>query len=57
MAFTRFNYDKDRYERILHESTGAGRYHLTVPGPAHTHAVIDDPQVRLQKFAGNARSV
>ena len=57
MAFTRFNYDKDRVERILHESTGAGRYHLNVPGPAHTHRVIDDPQIRLQKFAGNARSV
>tara|TARA_B100000902_G_scaffold142769_1_gene140346 strand:+ start:164 stop:664 length:501 start_codon:yes stop_codon:yes gene_type:complete len=57
MAFTRFNYDKDRYERILHESTGAGRYHLNVPGPAHTHKVFDDPQIRLQKFAGNNRTV
>ncbi len=57
MAFTRFNYDKDRYERTLHESTGSGRYHLNVPGPAHTHTVFDDPQIRLQKFAGNGRTV
>jgi hypothetical protein len=57
MANTRYNYDDLRTKKILQESTGPGRYHLNVPGPFKTTCYMDDPQVRLQKFGGNNRSV
>ncbi len=57
MAFTRYNYDDLRTKKILQESTGLCRYMLNVPGPHKTTCYMDDPQVRLQKFGGNNRSV
>ena len=48
MAFTRFNYDKDRYERILHESTGRqlGRmsaYHTYLNRHLFTYMCLHTP--------------
>ena len=57
MAFTRYNYDDLRTKKILQESTGLCRYMLNVPGPHKTTCYMEDPQVRLQGFAGNNRLV
>ncbi len=57
MANTRYNYDDLRTKKILQESTGLCRYQLNVPGPFNTTCYIEDPQVRLQGFGGNNRSV
>ena len=51
--FTRYNYDDIRYKKYLEESTGVGKYHMNVPGPAHNHKYINDPYFRLEKFGAN----
>ncbi len=53
MAFTRYNYDDLRTEKILQESTGSCRYIMNVPGPSKNTEYISDPQIRLQGFAAN----
>ena len=57
MAFTRYNYDDLRTKKILQESTGLCRYQLNVPGPHKTTCFMEDPQVRLQGFGANNRTV
>ena len=51
MASTRFSNDKCRISKNLQESTGPGKYMLNVPGPNTNY--LDDPHIRMQKFAGN----
>jgi hypothetical protein len=57
MAFTRFNYDKCRTEKILEESTGPGRYMLNKPGWGNKPCFFDDPQIRMQGWGANLRKV
>ena len=57
MASTRFNYDDARIIKSLQQSTGAGRYMLNVPGPGNKVCFYNDPQVRMQKWGANLRSV
>ena len=57
MAFTRFNYDECITKKILQESTGPGRYMLNVPGNGCKPCLMADPQIRLQGWGANLRSV
>lgn len=57
MAFTRFNYDECRTKKILQESTGPGRYMLNKPGNGCDPCFMADPQIRLQGWGANLRSV
>ena len=57
MAFTRFNYDECRTKKILQESTGPGRYILNTPGNGCKPCFINDPQIRMQGWGANLRSV
>jgi len=57
MSFTRFNYDKCRTDKLLQESTGAGRYMLNVPGWGNKPCFFDDPQIRMQGWGANLRKV
>lgn len=57
MAFTRFNYDKCRTEKILQESTGPGRYILDRPGWGAKPCFFDDPHIRMQGWGANLRKV
>ena len=57
MAFTRFNYDKQRTAKILQESTGPGRYMLNVPGNGSAPCFFEDPHIRLQKWGANIPTV
>jgi hypothetical protein len=57
MASTRFNYDDARIIKSLQQSTGSGRYMLNVPGPGNKVCFYNDPQVRMQKWGANLRSV
>ena len=59
MAFTRFNYDKCRTQKLLQEATGPGRYQLNKPGVhgGAKPAFIADPHVRLQEWGANLRHV
>uniref|UniRef100_A0A6C0KIE3 Uncharacterized protein n=1 Tax=viral metagenome TaxID=1070528 RepID=A0A6C0KIE3_9ZZZZ len=57
MAFTRFNYDPCRTKKILQESTGPGRYLLNTPGNGCSPCFISDPQIRLERWGANLRSV
>lgn len=53
MAFTRFSYDSDRIKKQLQQSTDPGRFVLNVPGPGASVEFIEDPHIRLTKWAGN----
>ncbi len=53
MAFTRFNYDDCRTNKLLQESTGPGRWMLDVPGNGIAPLFIDDPHIRMQKWGNN----
>ena len=57
MAFTRFNYDKLRTEKLLQQATGPGRYMLNVPGNGLKPCFFEDPHIRLQKWGANLRHV
>jgi hypothetical protein len=57
MAFTRFNYDDCRTEKLLQESTGPGRYILNTPGWGDKPNFINDPQIRMQNWGANLRHV
>ena len=57
MAFTRFNYDDCRTKKKLQESTGPGRYSLNMPGNGSNPCFFNDPQIRVQKWGANLRSV
>jgi len=57
MAFTRFNYDDCRKKKKLQESTGPGRYSLNMPGNGSNPCFFNDPQIRVQKWGANLRSV
>lgn len=57
MAFTRFNYDDCRTEKLLQESTGPGRYMLDKPGWGSKPCFFDDPQIRMQEWGANLRNV
>lgn len=57
MASTRFNYDDARIIKNLQQATGTGRYMLNVPGPGSRVCFYDDPQVRMQGWGANLRSV
>ena len=53
MAFTRYKYDDCRTRKELQESTGQGRYVLNTPGWGASPSYIEDPQIRIQGWAGN----
>ena len=57
MAFTRYNYDKCRTQKKLQESSGPGRYMLDTPGQGLYLPMINDPQVRMQKWGANLMTV
>ena len=57
MAFTRFNYDNLRTEKLLQESTDPGRYMLNVPGNGNKPCFFEDPHIRLQKWGANVPDV
>ena len=57
MSFTRFNYDDCRTQKNLQQATGPGRYILNTPGWGAAPVTFDDPQIRMQKWAGNLRKV
>lgn len=53
MAFTRFHDDPCRKIKQLQQSTGPGRYNLSVPGNGSTPAFMADPHIIAQKWGGN----
>jgi len=53
MAFTRFHDDPCRKIKQLQQSTGVGRYHLSVPGNGDSPAFMSDPHIIAQKWGGN----
>lgn len=53
MAFTRFNYDNCRTQKILQESTDPGRWMIDVPGQGVAPMFINDPHIRMQKWGNN----
>jgi len=53
MAFTRAYDDKDRINNILDQDLNTSKYMLNVPGNGTKPYYINDPHIRLQKFAGN----
>ena len=57
MSFTRFNYDDARTKKNLQQSTGPGRYILNVPGNGVKLPMINDPQMRMQRWGANLRDV
>ena len=57
MAFTRFNYDTARTNKLLQESTGPGRYMLNTPGQGANPFYYEDPHIRLQGWGANLMSV
>ena len=57
MSFTRFNYDPCRTKKLLEESTGPGRYMLNKPGWGDKPCFFSDPQIRMQEWGTNLRSV
>ena len=57
MAFTRFNYDPCRTMKRLQESTGPGRYILNEPGWGSRPCFFEDPQMRINGWGANLRSV
>ncbi len=53
MAYTRFNYDECRTRVKNKQSVDIGMYHINVPGNGTRPAFIEDPNIRLQKWAAN----
>jgi len=53
MACTRYNYDECRTRKRLQQSTDVGNYHLNVPGNGDSPVFVEDPNIRIQKWAGN----
>ena len=53
MAFTRIKDDDIRVKKKLEESVGPGTYMLSVPGNGMNPDYMEDPHVRLEKWAGN----
>ena len=53
MAFTRFNYDECRTNKLLQESTGPGRYILNKPGNGPTPSYFEDPHIRMTEWGAN----
>jgi hypothetical protein len=53
MAFTRFNYDKCRTNKLLQESTGPGRYVLNKPGNGANPSFFEDPHIRMTEWGAN----
>ena len=53
MAFTRFNSDPCRIYKYLEESSNVGNYYLNTPGNGPNPEYINDPHIRLQKWAAN----
>ena len=56
MAFTRFNYDPCRTKKQQQQATDPGRWILNVPGNGANPCFIEDPHIRVQKWAGNLRT-
>ena len=57
MSFTRFNYDDARTKKSLQQATGPGRYTLNKPGCGDKPVLFSDPQMRMQEWGANLRSV
>ncbi len=57
MSFTRFNYDDCRTKKNLAQATGPGRYILNKPGWGNNPVMFNDPQMRMQQWGANLRSV
>jgi hypothetical protein len=55
MSFTRFHDDPCRIKKELEESSFPGRYQLNTPGQGMDLPFLEDPNVRMQKWAGNLR--
>jgi hypothetical protein len=53
MAFTRFNYDPCRTNKLLQEATGTSRYIFNKPGPGSTPSYFEDPHIRLTEWGAN----
>ena len=53
MALTSIKNDISRVEKELQQSTGSGRYVLTMPGPGTNMPFHNDPHIRLQKWGAN----
>ena len=56
MAFTRYNYDECRTRKRLQQSTDVGNYYLNVPGNGDFPLFVEDPNIRIQKWAGNLQT-
>jgi len=56
MSFTRFHDDPCRIEKQLEETTGPGRYMLSVPGNGVKPCFMEDPYIRMQKWGANLRT-
>lgn len=56
MAFTRFKYDDCRTKKSLQQATDPGRWILNVPGNGDSPFYMEDPQIIVQKWAGNLRT-
>ena len=56
MAFTRFNYDPCRTTKQQQQATDPGRWILNVPGNGLNPCYMEDPHIRIQKWAGNLRT-
>jgi hypothetical protein len=56
MSFTRFHDDPCRIEKQLEETTGPGRYMLSVPGNGVKPYFMEDPYIRMQKWGANLRT-
>ena len=55
MSFTRFHDDPARINKQLEQTTFLGRYMLDVPGPGKNITLMEDPQIRMQKWGANLR--
>lgn len=56
MSFTRFHDDPARIKKQTEESSFAGKYFLTTPGPGKNLPFVEDPQMRLQFWGANLMS-
>lgn len=56
MACTRFNYDPCRTTKQQQQATDPGRWILNVPGNGLNPCYMEDPHIRIQKWAGNLRT-
>lgn len=56
MAFTRFHDDDARVRKQLEVMTYVGRYQMDAPGNGMNLPYLEDPQIRLQKWACNLQT-